>query len=121
MGWHSHKWTVDASKVVRTETWYRSYDGKRLEGSDYDRHISVTVEKCSKCGKERAFKGYANEDRCYAERLSPEYARQLIAEHDTVVKKNKEIKKLSDKVVELTDELVKVREELATFKPCSID
>lgn len=78
---HFHKWIRDDDVVLETQTWDElapvAFGGHKI--GEFKRNIMVVVEKCSKCGKERAWRGYSNESPGWgATELSVDYARRII-------------------------------------------
>lgn len=72
-----HSFVITAERI-KEEKWYKkdAHWGRKIEGTDFIREKRCVVEKCSKCGKEIAWKAYDYGD-CM-NLLDPNYARELI-------------------------------------------
>lgn len=51
----SHNFEKVDAIILKTEEWCETYRGQKLQGSDYKVHFYLQIDKCSRCGQEKAY------------------------------------------------------------------
>jgi hypothetical protein len=68
-----HNWVI-AAKATTSETWYNTYQGCKIAGSEHTRHRPTVIKRCTKCQQMMAEDGWNRES------VSVEYAAKKIVQ-----------------------------------------
>jgi len=78
-GFGIHNYQISDEACIADETWHhKTFNGQKVEGSEYTRSRFVRIEKCSRCGKEKAYR-FLTSPRTEDVVLSVDFARAEIA------------------------------------------
>lgn len=73
-----HSW-VTVAKGHQNQTWYKTYDGMKIAGSEYTRKRPTIIQRCTKCQALRAFDGWD------MDLVSIDFAKQKIVQSGGIV------------------------------------